>query len=122
MSDHNYKLDELPELPLEAFQLGGTLEHARSAPVLTIEPPKPVLPDEPVGPTPTIKRAQVFTRKYLTQVLYPRVICYPFGELSDQLVFKTTIVRENENNLEARARQEQFYKLTSHKGVALTPP
>ena len=122
MYDQSLRLDDLPELPLDLLQLAGTLQHARTAPVLTIRPPTPTAPDAPVAPVPAIKKSQVVIRKYLTQVLFPRVICYPFSDLFAELAFDEVKIREHAAGREQRIGQTRFYKLTAASGLTSTAP
>lgn len=106
-------LNRFPELPLEPFEVAGKLDYADTAPVLTIRPHKLAVPEPPAAPTPAIPRSQACRRKYLTQVTYPRVVCYP---LPDSVVVAALTanksegyrLRENETDVEAIARHERF--------------
>lgn len=127
MSNPKYTIDQLPELPLEALELGGKLEHVGTEPVLTIRPEKVISPEQSSMSAAADKRSELYVRKYIVAVTYPRVNCHPPNDLvvqSIQDIFskRQEPLKENETDPEAIARHEQFYKLTSHNGVALTPP
>jgi len=127
VSTPKYTIHQLPELPLEALELGGKLEHAGTEPVLTIRPQKPTPPDQPSPAGGGPQKSQITVTKYGTQVTYPKVWCHPHNDLFEktlQVVFqrRQEPLRENEADLEAIARHERFYKLTSHKGVKLSSP
>jgi hypothetical protein len=121
-------VSRLPELPVETFETLGVLDYAQDAPVLTIKPYRPQAPVPPTPPPASIPRSRACSRKYLTQVLYPRVRCYPSPDpgpvgllaLLDQK--QPSAVSENEMDLEVVARRERFYKLTQLKGAALGSP
>jgi hypothetical protein len=133
MSYKKNTIDELPELPLESLSLGGSLEPAFTAPVLTIRPDSSAAP-EGKNPSPrppsTLhcpKSSSHYVKKYLTQVTYPRVICHPENELSTSVVQK--VFQEHQGSPDDNAteqavdsRQTQFYKLSSFKGTKLNNP
>ena len=86
-----------------------------------------IAPEQPSPQAAAATKSEFFIRKYLAQVTYPRVVCYPRNDLSEQTIKQVFQRRqepltENEADLEAIARHEQFYKLTRLKGVKLSFP
>lgn len=122
MIKKEYAINALPELPLEPLELAGKLEHAGTAPVLTIKAHKKAAPQPPAKPSAKAKKSEAYRRKYLTQVTYPKVVCYPQNELSDRVAWKISNVEENERDVEVIGRYERFYKLSSFDAVKLEPP
>ena len=130
MTKGRYSIDDLPELPLEPFQVAGKLAHAKRGPFLTIvpstvavpEPPAPKPSALPLVPTPSFE-----TRQYYTQAIYPRVICHDPGAFLDGVFLDPTTGgsdRPNERpdvagspDLAALARREQHYKLSAWNGT-----
>ena len=107
-----YDFENLDELPLALFERAGKLGHAGNAPILTIipemiEPPKP-----PAMPN-AIPLAETYERTYLTQVTYPRVVCYPTGDLVNEVAFEPRDVGDDRRDVVALASAQRFYKLTS---------
>jgi hypothetical protein len=64
----------LPELPLE---VSGKLGYSDKAPVVTIWPHKCPAPEKPRKPTTLVSKSESSLRKYLAQLIYPKVICQP---------------------------------------------
>lgn len=122
MSQSSYTIDELPELPLEALELGGRLRRAPRAPVLTVDPPKLAPPETPPTPTPLVPKSQFTTRRYLAQATYPRVVCYPFPELPEEIVLEQPAPPRSRTDLVLTARSERHFKLSHFEGTRLERP
>lgn len=118
-----YSIHDLPELPLEALLQGGKLEHVGTEPVLTVTRPRPPRPTPPLPPTAAIKKGEFVVRKYLTQVTYPRVTCYPASELADATVTRVFTALQHAADVRSPIVNDpgQFYKLTSHVGSLTSP-
>jgi hypothetical protein len=121
------RIDQLPELPVETFEVAGQLGYANNVPIVTIRPhkfPEPVKPSKPSGPLPLAKKSDFAKRQYWAQVLYPRVICQNPGDLlADGLALfveqgKRSSDRPNAD-VAAIAERERFYKLTKLNGARL---
>lgn len=120
-------IDRLPELPVEALELGGELDFAETEPVLTIIPLKTAPPDRGKPSAVAKERSEHYVRKYLTQVTYPKLWCYPPNELvarnlSTVLERSREPLPEHERDPLAVANHEAYYKLSSHAGAPLAPP
>ena len=76
MSTSHDLINRLPELPLEPFEVAGTLDHSDRGPFLTIRPHKSPAPAPPNAQTLAPSKSSFTIRKYFTQAVYPRVICY----------------------------------------------
>jgi hypothetical protein len=81
MSKTRDLIDRLPELPLEPFEAAGRLERSDRGPFLTIRPHKYPAPKHPTVRPRAQSKSSYAIRKYFTQALYPRVICYDPGDL-----------------------------------------
>ena len=128
-----YSISDLPELPLEALALGGKLGPAKTEPVLTIlpkefvEPDKPTLPSDPEEVTPLCKASSYFERHYITQVTYPRVICYPNNAPTDQVMEQVFQEQEKLDRAEtskskADLPRMRYYKLSNYQNKKLNNP
>lgn len=139
MSKGRDLIQTLPELPLEALQLGGKLAHARRGPYLTIVPPArpaPAPPKPTASPAlPHIPTPSFQTRKYWTQAIYPRVVCMDPGPFSDEIVLDATPDGGSGGSggtgrpdvtgaldLAVLARHERHYKLSAFNGAKLVRP
>jgi hypothetical protein len=125
MKSIHESINRLPELPLEPFEVAGKLAHADRGPFLTIKPhdrPAPIKPE----PKPlAVPRSQFETRRYFTQVLYPRLICHDPGDLLVNLPQSPPSDDAGgrpETDVMAIARQERSYKLSALNGVKLPRP
>ena len=70
------KINRLPELPVQAFEVTGKLGFSDKMPVITIRPRKfrtPKKPSAKLGPN----KSSYSIRKYFVWVTYPIVICQP---------------------------------------------
>lgn len=132
MNVYKYGIDDLPELPLEALSLGGEIGPAKTEPVLTILPKEFIEPDKPTFPSDTkttqiCKASSYYVRRYITQVTYPRVICYPNNALTDQ-VMKQVFQQQEELDTKEICRsktdlpQMRYYKLSNYQGKKLDNP
>ena len=132
MSVSKYAISDLPELPLEALSLGGELGPAKTEPVLTILPREFVEPDKPTFPsdpktTHICRASSYYVRRYITQVTYPRVICYPNNAPTDQVmqkVFKEQEVLDTKETPRSKADlpQIRYYKLSNYQNKKLENP
>ena len=119
------KIDQLPELPVETFEVAGELGYADNVPVVTIRPNKRPEPAKPAGLLPALNKSEFEKRFYWVQVLYPRVRCYPPGGdviASQGPLFVERGTRESDRpnaGVAAIAQRERFYKLTKLKGQPL---
>ncbi len=131
MKTAKHDINYLPELPLEALSLDGELGPAKTEPVLTILPKEFVKPEKPTLPSDS-KVAHIClpsfdTRTYITQVTYPRVICYP-NTPPDAQVIKRAILKQKEFDCDESEKsdielgQMQYYKLSSYEGKNLHSP
>jgi hypothetical protein len=127
MSTSHDLINCLPELPLEPFEVAGTLDRSDRGPFLTIRPHKFPAPDPPTVQTLAPSKSSFTIRKYFTQAIYPRVICFYPGDL---LVGPSMNVAPQPHpgrdrpptDIVALAGQERFYKLTSLKSVPFHDP
>lgn len=127
---------ELPELPLDAFQLGGRLARSRRGPYVTVvSEPRPV-PVAPPPPPHAAPRGQYQIRRYWAQVTYPHVICISPGDLVDGVVLDAAAAPSAPGGMShgghdafgavtirganlARLPAERHYKLSVLDGVKL---
>jgi hypothetical protein len=130
MRKDRYSIDALPELPVEVFEVAGTLAHAKRGPFLTIMPPAQPVPAPPKPPAVPLAPISSFeVRKYYTQAIYPRVICIDPGDLISDVAFDPTSGGGGGDDprgdvfgradLATLARREQQYKLTTLHGNRL---
>jgi len=112
---NDYEFDRLPELPLELFEMAGKLDHAGDEPTLTVIHDKLQPPQPPANPT-AVPIAQTYMREYLTQVTYPKLVCYPRGDLVDRVAFKPVETGESQRNMGVVARSRAYFKLTGIQG------
>jgi hypothetical protein len=125
VTTREYLLDQLAELPVETLEVSGKLGYAEWAPVLTFKPHPTAKPCAPAAPSGAIPWSRACQRKYLTQVTYPRTICYPLSDEPAVVALASTSdrrMRENERDIEAIARDVRFYKLTTLHGERLPIP
>jgi hypothetical protein len=125
-------IDRLPELPLEPFEVAGTLDRSDRGPFLTIRPHKSPAPKSPAPKRPTAtplakSKSSYTIQKYWTQAIYPRVICCIPGDFLDGLeinVDPQPVPRRDRppTDIAALAGQQRFYKLSSLKGVPFKDP
>jgi hypothetical protein len=127
MSAAHDLIHRLPELPLETFETAGTLDRSARGPFLTIRPQMPPAVEKPPVPAHAPSKSSFSTRKYYTQALYPRVICYDPGDL----VVGLTMNIEPQpfpgrdrppTDVAALAGQERFYKLSALRSVPFRHP
>jgi hypothetical protein len=71
------RIDQLPELPVETFEVAGELGYADNVPVVTIRPHKRPEPTKPAGLHPVPNKSEADKRYYWVQAIYPAVRCYP---------------------------------------------
>ncbi len=121
------RIDQLPDLPVETFEVAGQLGYADNVPVVTIRPHKFPEPAKPPGPLAAINKSDAALRKYWTQVTYPRVICHRPDEVfaDHDALFVEQGSRDSDGpnaDVAAIAKRERFYKLTKLKGAKLTTP
>jgi|SRR5215467_5286301 len=120
-------IDRLPELPLEPFEVAGTLERSDRGPYVTIRPHKRPVPEPPTVQPLMKSRSSYAVRKYFTQAIYPRVICYHPGDLVTdlQVNINPQPLPDRERpptDIFALAGQERFYKLSSLKSQRFPNP
>ncbi len=123
------KIDSLPELPVETFEVAGKLGYSDRMPVVTIRPNKfrkpemPSISEEKLQPS----KSSYAIRKYYVQVTYPLVVCQP----PPDEVFDTAILFEEEENsvvdlpkskVRTISKKERFYKLSTLNGRKLPNP
>ena len=133
MSDPIYSLSDLPELPIDALCADGDLAMAELDPVLTVKPAKPARLEKPCDPRDPgtshhcAPNSSFVVRKYVTQVIYPKVVCYP-NEVPDNQVManifspsERTKERQREEDPRLHARK-RFYKLSRHDKLDLSRP
>lgn len=117
----------LPELPQETFEAAGTLERSDRGPFVTIRPHKPPMPQEPPVLAHAVSKSSSTVRRYFTQALYPRVICYDPGDLVHDLAMSVDPQpfpgRDRPpTDFAALAGQERFYKLSVLRSAPLRQP
>ena len=126
-------ISRLPELPLEPFQVAGTLGRSDRGPYLTIRPHSQPPPKPSVSSPSTAalaKKSSFRTRTYFTQVTYPRLHCYEPGDLVAGVTMEVPEVDarlgksrgEAPPTIAALARNERFYKLSTFNDVKLPHP
>lgn len=118
-------LSQLPELPRETFEAVGTLERSDRGPFVTLRPHKPPAPQEPPVPANAPSKSSYTVRRWFTQAIYPRVVCYDPGPLLVGLKMSVKPPQpfpEPPTDLAALAGQERFYKLSSLESVPLRMP
>jgi len=120
-------IHRLPELPLETFEAAGTLDRSDRGPFVTIRPHKPPAPEKPSVLPHAAPKSSFATRKYYTQALYPRVICYDPGDLIVGLsmnVDPQPFPGRDRPPIDAAAlaTQERFYKLSALRSVPFRHP
>jgi hypothetical protein len=121
------RIDQLPDLPVETFEVAGQLGYADNVPVVTIRPHKFPAPVKPPGTLAAVKKSDAALRKYWAQVTYPRVICqHPddvFTEHGELFVEQGSRDSDKANaDVAAIAERERFYKLTKLKSTKLKTP
>ena len=121
------RIDQLPDLPVETFEVAGQLGYADNVPVVTIRPHKLPAPVKPPGPLAAVNKSDAALRKYWAQVTYPRVICqHPDDVFTDHgELFVEQGSRDSDKanaDLTAIAKRERFYKLTKLKSTKLKTP
>ncbi len=109
---NDYEYDSLPELPLRLFERHATLKINGVAPVLT-NVPNPVDPPDP-PPTPQdIPLGSTYKRTYLTQVTYPKLVCYERGHLIQEVAWRAnTYSDRGPGDASSAASDVKMYKLT----------
>jgi hypothetical protein len=121
-------LRQLPEFPRETFEAVGALERSERGPFVTLRPHSPPAPQEPsvpvaAGPT----KPSITVRSYYTQAIYPQVICYEPGLLTDGLGSDLGSQPSSDKDaspadITAVAGRERFYKLSTLESVELRNP
>jgi hypothetical protein len=123
------KINRLPELPVEAFEVSGKLDFSDRMPVITIRPRKFRAPKKPLaklGP----EKSQHYIRKYFVWVTYPIVVCQaPPAEEFDTATLFEEVRRENKDksrspksNIESISTKVRYYKLTKLNNRRLREP
>lgn len=121
-------ISRLPELPVEAFEVAGRLGPSARGPYLTITPHTRPEPRPPAGGTIAApNKSSACVRKYYTQAIYPRVICYDPGDLLVSAGMsidkeRADVGREPLRDVAALARKERLYKLSALNGATLKHP
>lgn len=123
------KIDSLPELPVETFEVAGKLGYSDKMPVITIRPHKFPEPEKPASSGGMLQapKSSYTIHKYYAQVTYPLVICQP---PPDEQFDTATLFEEEDNNIldlpESKIRtilkKERFYKLTTLNSRRLPVP
>jgi hypothetical protein len=111
---------DLPELPIELFELGATMGFSESAPIITNRP-HVIAIDPSAIPTPRENKSSRQVRQWFGWAIYPKVICYP---LPDPVVYsalkfahgKAELPADN-SDLAATANARRYYKLTGFAGL-----
>lgn len=116
-------LDELPELPVELFELGARLDFSKDAPIITNHPNALTAERRP-GSIPRINKSSHQTRLWYAWALYPKVICYPFADIATHRELELHQAEENlhvnEANLNTVAGVRRYYKLSGFRGLKTT--
>jgi hypothetical protein len=121
-------IDRLPELPLEPFEVAGTLGQSKRGPYLTIRPHSRPAPKSPVSPSLAGPNKSSFsTREYATWVTYPRLHCYDPGDLLAGMTLNVDQAlgdwrSETHSHMAGLAQRERLYKLSTFNGVKLPHP
>jgi hypothetical protein len=120
-------LRRLPELPQETFEAAGTLQRSDRGPFVTLRPHKPAAPQEPPVPANAPSKSSFTVRRYFTQALYPRVICYDPGDLVVGLEMRFDPQPfpgrdQPPTDVATLAREERFYKLSALASGPLRNP
>lgn len=132
MTTMRERIEQLPELPVEAFEVAGKLGYSDKVPVITIRPRKLPAPKKPstskkLGPS----KSTWSIRTYFMWATYPRVICQPPSfDLPAEVVNSKALFEqkdigkspEPESNLKIISKKERFYKLTKIKGMKFQNP
>ncbi len=116
----NYSLidiNKLPELPLHSLSGGRGLEFDLEESYLTI-PIEPIKKDQPIiNPPHECINKSYPVWQYLTQVTYPKVICYPIDAPTDQVIKRNLTEHKSidkEKNLPSKEEDTgvKFFKLS----------
>jgi hypothetical protein len=122
MSTADDRFRELPELPLETFEAVGTLERSDRGPFVTLRPHAPPAPQAPPVPANAVSKSSYSIRRYYTQAIYPRLICYDPGVLVESMATRVDPTPPGRDrpptDVTALAGQERFYKLSPVKNVS----
>jgi len=132
MTNLQERIEQLPELPVEAFEVAGKIDYSDNLPVITLQPLKLPSPEKP-KPAPIELGVPIpawSITEYAMMVTYPKVICQPpiIDPTPDQvdsraLFRQEKIGRSNEPKPNhERFKKERFYKLTTLKGTKLQSP
>jgi hypothetical protein len=126
MSTTRDLINKLPELPLEPFEVAGTLDRSDHGPFVTIRPKKFPEPERPKV-QPLVSASSFSIRQYYTQAIYPRVFCYDPGDLLGGLQLEVDPKplpdrKHPPKDISALAGYERFYKLSSLKSKLLPNP
>jgi hypothetical protein len=126
------KIKRLPEIPVEAFEVGGKLGFSDKMPGITIRPHKFHAPKKPKKQSASLgpNKSQFSIRKYFVWVTYPRVVCQPpFNEQVDTTSLFDAEEGENkdeshlpESNLESISKKVRYYKLSKLNGRRIRDP
>lgn len=117
-------IEALPELPVEVFEHGGRLAHARRGPYVTVVYPPPVIPEPPPPPPHAKPKQQFETRTYFAQTFFPQLICTSPGDLLSGLELDPGVAAPAPSPGEriAMAGRERHYKLSALNGRRFTHP
>lgn len=123
MSAEHDLFRRLPELPEETFEAVGTLERSDRGPFVTLRPHKPEAPSEPPVLAHAVSKSSYSIRRYYTQAIYPRVICYDPGVLVESMATRADPppspgspspgFDRPPSDLTVLAGRERFYKLST---------
>jgi hypothetical protein len=126
------RIEQLPELPVESFEVAGKLGYSDKVPVITIRPRKFPAPKKPSTPKKLGPNKSTYSiTKYAVMVTYPKVVCQPpsvdpsVEQVNSKALFEQKDIGESyepESNLEIISKKERFYKLTTLKGRKLGLP
>jgi hypothetical protein len=125
------RIEQLPELPVEAFEVDGKLGYSDKVPVITIHPRKFPLPKKPTPNKLAPKKCCWSTLEYAMMVTYPKVVCQPpiVDPTVDQVNIKALFEQkevgrshEPESDTKILSKKERFFKLTTLKGRKLQLP
>jgi hypothetical protein len=126
------RIEQLPELPVESFEVAGKLGYSDKMPVITIRARKFPAPKKPsTSKKRDINKSYYYIKKYWMWAQYPIVICQPpvfdlpVEQARSNALFEQKDLGESqkpESNLEILSKKERFYKLTTFKDRKLLDP
>ncbi len=126
------RIEKLPELPVEVFELNGKLDYSDRVPLITIRPRKLSSTKRPSTRKKSEMNKPNWTRRYYAMMAtYPRVVCQPpindpsIHQINPNVLFAQKDVGRSdapELDLDIISKRERFYKLTRLKGRKFQSP